>query len=476
MEKNVSAPSILPFAAILAGLSVMGAGCSRASAQAGIAPERRIKLTIYKDDFALVRESRPIALRAGRNQVTLSDVSRSLDPNSILLDFGSADMQVLSTTYDLGAEAGTPMISRFAGREVDLMLPSNDGSPGNTIHGRLEPGRGDEFLLRTDDKLYVNPAGTIVAPAAADVSTMPRLSAEIDAKAGGKGAADLGYLTRGMSWTADYTGRLDLASSTLRLDCWATVTNKTGIPYPSADISFMAGSPNRAVTVVDGAMIESREQDAEMKVPVVATPVAVGELYAYRAPAPASIGIDQMNRVPMFKPASVPVKLDYSLALPSLSSWSPAGQSSPRLEAQLGFSFLNQKNAGLGFPLPAGAIRVYGTEGDSAYLGAGEIMDTPDQAKVDLMLSKVFDVSAEQKVIKYIALNKKTVRKTVQVVVRNAKSNAVTVRIVQSPEAGFKLASATAKPTVTSSAVLEWSLTVPSGGSKTITFSVDLAR
>jgi hypothetical protein len=182
-------------------------GCAKALAKAPAEGERAVELTVYKQDFAMVRETRPVELENGRTHLQVRAVSNSLDPNSVMIGFPDKS-QVVSTTFDLGVSDQSNMLKRLSGQEVDLMLPSQDGTPGKTIHGVLEPSADGGYLLRTDDKLYVNPPGTIIASSQTDVATLPQLSAEVQSPSGGQKDMTLTYLSRGLSWNADYIARL----------------------------------------------------------------------------------------------------------------------------------------------------------------------------------------------------------------------------------------------------------------------------
>src|SRR5690242_11085425 len=77
-----------------AGAAALGvlwtsAGCAKAQAQSGAPAEkpREIQLTVYKEDFALVHEGRPVDLSSGVNRVELDRVSKMLDPATVIFDW-----------------------------------------------------------------------------------------------------------------------------------------------------------------------------------------------------------------------------------------------------------------------------------------------------------------------------------------------------------------------------------------------------
>src|SRR5437899_400799 len=80
---------------------------------AGAAPaarpeaQRSVELTVYAQDFGLVREVRPLQLAAGSSRTRLLDVSKELDPHSVLLRWqgdAASHPQLVSHSYNLGVE------------------------------------------------------------------------------------------------------------------------------------------------------------------------------------------------------------------------------------------------------------------------------------------------------------------------------------------------------------------------------------
>jgi len=435
-----------------------------------------LDLTIYKDDFAMVHERRTLDLRSGANHVRLGGVSRVLDPNSV--DFKtSSGTRVSSMTYDLGIGSSGRLLQRLAGKEVDLVLDQDSGRAGQRLHGVLEPSADGGFLLRTADSLYVNPRGTLVAPSDSDVDTMPGLAVQVSSASSGSQELGLSYLTRGMSWQADYVAHLDSDRKHMKLECWASVRNETGIPFKDARLTFVAGEPNRAVeaapvTLARRTSTNSSGLSAEMS--TVSAPVAVGELYEYKADGAATLGVDQISRVRMFDKPSVPIKIDYSVDLPPFDGWD-VGTPMPKQSAQMTLKFENREAGGLGFPLPSGSVRVFETDGDAdRYTGADTVGDLAKDAHASLTLSKVFDVSAEPVVIKAQRLSKHVTRRTLRVVLRNAKKTATTVRIVQTIPSSLSVWHDGERPVKLSASQYQWTVVVPAGGTKTVTSTFDL--
>src|SRR5712692_9320866 len=210
---------------------------------------QKLELTVYAQDFGMVRELRPMQLAKGSNRLRVPDVSKALDPHSVLLRWQagtSSPPQLVAHSYDLGVDSSDALLKRYLGKPVELIRYGQNGREADRQPGTLMVEADGAVVVQTDYHFYVHPNGTLVAPANGDIVTIPQLSVQAESPTAQTTNLEVAYLTRGLSWSADYVATLAPSSSTLSLDCWATVTNRTGVDCPSASVSLMAGMPNRA--------------------------------------------------------------------------------------------------------------------------------------------------------------------------------------------------------------------------------------
>ena len=482
---------------LLAGAALCGAlttiqGCAKAAAdneKATGAQPRDIQLTIYKEDFALVHENRPVDLGDGSNEIRLDNVSKTLDPNSVIFDWAGAAKtpEVTSQVYDLGMTSGS-LLKRLEGKPVEMLWNNQDGKPRDQIDGTLESVQDGGFVIQSGDRLYINPNGTIVASAQQNVAMTPRLSVQVDSPAKENATLGFAYQTRGMSWSADYVGRLSPDGDAMNLECWATLENHTGIDYPNAKITLVAGSPNRAASTLRRAGVVNGDFGRLEGNVTLAAPKplggaympseAVGELYAYKVPAPANVGEEQMNRVKMLSSETVPIKRDYSIRIDNAGYYDYQfyADNPQRQNAQLAISLVNDEKAGLGVPLPAGAVRIYdSTSSDAtAFVGAAGLGDTPKNQHVSLTLSKVFDVYSESRSVSPDKrIDRRTIRKSFETVIHNEKKAAVDVRVVETLYGKKHLVSESAPGKQIDAVTRQWTVHVDAGGQTTLRWTAD---
>lgn len=460
-----------------------------------------VELTVYSEDFAMVHEARPEQMTTGTNHLHLRDVSKLLDPQSVLLDWQGANNgmpQLVAQSYDLGVGNGENLLKRYLGRPVEVVRYGNDGHEAERQQGTLMVGGNGETVLQSANKFYINPGGTIVAPTDADIVTIPQLSVQADSPSAQSATLNVGYLTRGLSWTADYVATIDPKQDKLALECWATVTNRTGANYPNAKVTLVAGSPNRAVVAAEdrakdkdyeakssfgGGRAQMRRAVPKIEAPnmMSAQPQSVGDFHAYSISKPTTVVQEQMNRLLMLDGKDVPVVKDYSAAMPPISGWdynewSRGAGPKQRSEVAVAMKFTNSDKDGLGAPLPAGAVRLYEPDaaGTMRYIGAAAIVDTPTGERVSLTLARAFDLFTEARTLKSQRLNKHTIRKTVEITLHNEKPADVDIRIVQNFSSGWKMVQEPQKHETLNSELAQWKIHVPATSKPTFTYIVDL--
>src|SRR6266542_4065708 len=244
-------------AAVAAGgwWSMRWARMARAEPAAPGAARRGVELTVYAQDFGMVRELRPMQLAQGSNRLRVLDVSKQLDPHSVLLRWrgdGTGMPQLVAHSYDLGVASGQGLLKRYLGREGELVRYGDNGREAELQRGPLMVQHSGEVVLQTHGKFCVGAGGTLVAPVGGDIVTIPQLAVQAESPTVQSADLEVAYLTRGLSWSADYVDTLAPQSDTMTLECCATVTNRTGADYPDARVSLMAGMPNRAVAPARG--------------------------------------------------------------------------------------------------------------------------------------------------------------------------------------------------------------------------------
>lgn len=104
-------------------------------------------LTIYNQNFAVVRQEMPLDLKAGENQVNINDITMHLEPDSIILrdPSGKHTLQVLEQNYRADPVSQFSLLSLYEGRTIDFQLPDRTTVKGKVIRSGFV--RGDSFNM-----------------------------------------------------------------------------------------------------------------------------------------------------------------------------------------------------------------------------------------------------------------------------------------------------------------------------------------
>jgi len=94
-------------------------------------------LTIYNQNFAVVRQQLALALRPGRNQVSVSEITMHLEPDSVILrdPTGKHALQVLEQNYRADPVSETLLLSLYEGKMIDFEVGTPQGV--QTVKGKV---------------------------------------------------------------------------------------------------------------------------------------------------------------------------------------------------------------------------------------------------------------------------------------------------------------------------------------------------
>ena len=95
-------------------------------------------LTIYNQNFAVVRETLPLDLHAGSNTMRFSDATAHLEPDSVILrdPTGKRDLVIIEQNYRADPISQELLLNLYEGKTIDFVVPLPDGST-RVVTGRI---------------------------------------------------------------------------------------------------------------------------------------------------------------------------------------------------------------------------------------------------------------------------------------------------------------------------------------------------
>lgn len=219
-------------------------------------------LTIYNQNFAVVREIVPLDLKAGINRVRHAGLTALVQPNSVILRDPAerVSLQILEQNYQADLASMSTQLAAWEGKTIDFRAPD-----GKTIRGRIvrggsngapqqgmfpppyyNPNAPSQPVIEVDGKLRFGIPGEPQFPAIADNELLePMLDWTIRSDRAAKFDAELGYISGGMTWKADYNVLSAGEDGNVQFLGWVTIANQTGKRFENARIALMAGEVNK---------------------------------------------------------------------------------------------------------------------------------------------------------------------------------------------------------------------------------------
>ena len=456
-------------------LLFLGAACLLAAGAFAAQPA----LTIYNQNFAVVRDSVPLDLKSGVNPVRFTGTTMHLEPDSVILrdPAGRHQLLILEQNYRADPISQELLLSLFEGKTIDFETTQYaDGQPHREIiKGKIirsgyvphysamsrygsqyamaqstyaySPG-GGQLIVEVDGNLRFGLPGTPLFPDLGDDTVLkPTLTWLIQTDKSGKLDAELSYITGGMRWEADYNLVAPEKGDTLELVGWVTMDNQSGKSFETASIKLMAGDVNKIRPGREEIYALGRASSGfggGMAPPV--SQKTFDEYHLYTLERPTTLRDRETKQVEFVRAAGIKSTAVYVYdgAKIDSSRYSGWGYDSIRQNPDYGVEcnpkvwvmreFVNSEANHLGLPLPKGRMRVYRRDDGSRmeFTGEDSIDHTPRNETVRLFTGSAFDLVGERRRVEFnYDYTKRFVDESFEINLRNHKTEPVEIRVVE---------------------------------------------
>lgn len=407
-------------------------------------------LTIYNQNFAVVRDTVPLDLRAGDNDVRFSGVTATAETDSVILrdPAGRVPIRVLEQSYRNDPVSQALLLSLNEGQTIEFQV-REPNKPDRVVSGRVlrsgyaPGGPSTEPVIEVDGKLQFSLPGRPVFPALGDDTVLnPTLSWKIGADAPAKFDAELAYVTGGLSWHADYNLVAPEEGDRVDLVGWVTFDNRSGRTFRDARIKLMAGDVNKiqppmapraeVFTAVAGVRREDKEAVTEK---------AFSEFHLYTISRPTTLRDRETKQVEFVRAAGVRAPKIYvydgaAMGYGAFNFYRGAGEYGVPSNKKVWVlrEFKNSPENQLGMPLPKGRMRFYQQDDDGSlqFIGENEIDHTAKDETIRAYVGNSFDLAGERRRTGYRANNANDwLDETFEIKLRNHRKEPVEIRVVE---------------------------------------------
>jgi hypothetical protein len=203
-----------------------------------------VSVTIYRDLFALVTETRTVDLPPGAVTLSFEGVVETLIPESAVL--ANLDRALEERNYDYDQLTPRALIGKSVGKSVTITRTHPRSGKVKQVRAVIVAASPEGIVLRTEDgneALHCSglPEHMTFDEIPGDLHPKPKLSVRLAAGAAGKRTVRLSYIAQGFAWSSDYVARLDGAGKRMDMRGWVTLRNFTNTNFRDANVQVVAG-------------------------------------------------------------------------------------------------------------------------------------------------------------------------------------------------------------------------------------------
>jgi hypothetical protein len=473
-------------------------------------------LTIYNQNFAVVRVMVPLDLKKGVTEIRLTDMTSNLEPDSVILrdPQGKHAFQIVEQSYRADPVSQGLLLALNEGKTIDFLVQTGDKTEtvqgkivrsgytpatANYVHtqyGMQQVGNGgpEQPIIEVGGKLRFGLPGTPLFPSLSDEAIVkPTLNWKIQSESAGHVDAELSYVTGGLNWDAAYNVVAPETSDLLDLVGWVTMRNLTGKVFENARIKLMAGNVNK-IQMGRGVFASAGIEEFGMAVGGPGQPGVTekkfDEYHLYELHQPVTLHDKETKQVEFTQASGVQSDRYYVYdGFKTDSRFQNWGVETIRQQSDYGTAsnntvwvmreFENTKANHLGIPLPAGRIRFYrrDTDGHLEFTGENTIEHTAQDETIHVFTGTAFDLVGERRQMSYRInqnQNARAIDESFEIKLRNHSKAPVEIRVQEHLYRGYTwtIGEHSDPFKQTDSRTAEFRVQVAPGAEKVVTYSV----
>jgi hypothetical protein len=443
------------------------------SVMAAAPADREVSLTIYNKNIALIEHVRPITAPAGRQRIEFAGVSAQIVPETV--SFLAPNVDLIEQNFDYDLLTPAKLMEKAVGSQVRLVRvnPATGAETSETAEvlsavGGVVLRIGSRIEVLREDNL---PTRVIFDKVPENLRAQPTLSVLVNAAKPVNEVARLTYLSRGLTWDADYVAVFDEPKNETSMQGWITLRNSSGTSFTNARTQLVAGDVN----LVDGAeqwwnYYQTRRQGNQRSAGIEASGrPRLGDYYVYPIRQLTTVANNQTKQVSFLDASGVKANKGYELSFYGFSS------SDEPQSAEVRMRFANSKATGLGEQLPSGVVRVYmrDARGQPQFVGEDLIGHTSAGSELALKIGDAFDVGVQPTLEATRRITQRKHEYDMSYLVRNARATPIVVTLRQD---GLWRENAVVKESIkgrrTDADSFAWEVPVPANGETKLTFTI----
>ena len=372
-------------------------------------------LTIYKDNFAVIKEPIIWNLKSGSNTASFSNISKNLLFDSPVLNI--EDVQILSQTLNKNFSSTDSFLKSSIGSPVEI-IPTG----GGRTEGLLMDINSSSISVKTSKGLIVFQRSQLLSITLKSNSIhdkfAPEIVWELASDEDKSVNAELTYITSGFTWKPIYNLIINGDDSKATLSVNAEISNNTNINLFAINISVVEGnvplqSKSKSVSY---QMIESRSAMDNRS--------ALGDFYIFDIGLNMKLDSMQSVQLPLMEQREITYDKKY------VFQNSERDQGDEPLSVEV--SFENSASNNLELPLPSGVLFLYEKDdlNSMRFIGRNSLTQLYKGGVAILDGGKAFDIIGKRRILNFDR-QKNSEESTISLQILNTSDKSIKVKAVE---------------------------------------------
>ncbi len=408
--------------------------------------QARVEVTVYNGNLGLIKDIRDLKLPQGEGELRFMDVASAIRPVTVHVRSvnNPGQFHVLEQNYEYDLIDYNKLLNKYVGHTIKLMDRNQYQDRKDITEAILVSNNNNSPVYEINNEIYLGHPGYHILPRLPEnLIAKPTLTWLYANQAPQGHQIEVSYLTRDITWQADYIFVLNPDDTKGDLSGWVTIDNKSGAMYKQAQLKLVAGEVEQLLEdYLQRPSGVYKMLSEEATAPQFAQENFF-EYHLYDLQRPTTIKDKETKQISLLEAVGIMARKELLVdGTPGyfVRYYRPQDQDYKQ-PVMVYVHFKNSQENQLGMPLPAGVLRLYkkDSKGSLQFVGEDRIKHTPKDEEIKVKVGEAFDVVAERRQISFKQLTTQMYESVWEITLRNHKDKDVDVAIIEPLQGSWQI-------------------------------------